>query len=107
MSFILFLLTIHRDRSLSLELQLIYRHTVNTFIGHSLKMMRHERDHSLVGRSKDFSVPGANHRRPSRRNRNKFGADYTLRVTVHVGGRRQARVPTRKSPRSLLTHSCC
>ena len=73
----------------------------------SFKMMRHERDHSLVGCSKDFSVPGANHHRPSRPNRNKFGADYTLRVTVHVRGRGQARVPTRKSFWTLLIHSYC
>lgn len=77
---------------------------MKTFIGRSLKMTRHERDHSLAGRPKDFSVLGANHRQPSRPNRNKFGADYTVRVTVHVKGRGQARVP--KSPRSLLTHSC-
>jgi len=82
---------------------LIYRHN-ETFIGRFLKVMRHERDHSPET-FHDFLVSEANHCRPSRPNRNKFGTDYTLQVTVHVRG--QARVPTRKSPRFLLTHSCC
>lgn len=105
--FIVFILfsVVNLSKSLSLPLkpQLIYRYT-ETFIGRSLKTMRHERDHSLVGRSKDFSVSGANHRRPSRPNRNKFGADYTLRVTVHVRGRGDKHVCLRVNLPDLYWH---